>query len=136
MAFLPVPARPRPRPPPPVAAAAACGCRGPPSHGTRGRAGTTSRATPSRCRGCYGPPAPLAHRATCPAGSGGSDVGPIISNMFNRNQSEDCIYLRAERVRTNSPVTPTKRINGSRRRRAVPQTTKQLLWSLPGLPLR
>eukprot|EP00959_Pyramimonas_sp_CCMP1952_P046219 965120-Pyramimonas_sp.AAC.1 len=30
--------------------------------------------------------------------------------MFYRSLSEDCIYLRAKRVLTYSPVTPTKRI--------------------------
>eukprot|EP00976_Prorocentrum_cordatum_P071948 1180524-Prorocentrum_minimum.AAC.1 len=30
--------------------------------------------------------------------------------MFYRSSSEDCIYLRAERVLTQSPVTPAKRI--------------------------
>eukprot|EP00959_Pyramimonas_sp_CCMP1952_P172886 3612839-Pyramimonas_sp.AAC.2 len=30
--------------------------------------------------------------------------------MLYRNQSEDCIYLRAKRVLTDSPVTPTEPI--------------------------
>eukprot|EP00976_Prorocentrum_cordatum_P091275 1188456-Prorocentrum_minimum.AAC.2 len=30
------------------------------------------------------------------------------------NESEDCIYLRAQRVLTNSPVTPTKLITNKK----------------------
>ena len=36
--------------------------------------------------------------------SGQGHQPQVIINMFNRNSSEDCIYLRAERVLTRPPV--------------------------------
>eukprot|EP00959_Pyramimonas_sp_CCMP1952_P256162 5350421-Pyramimonas_sp.AAC.1 len=43
-----------------------------------------------------------------------SESGPIDRsdqlNFWPTNSSEDCVYLRAKRVLTNSPVTPTKQI--------------------------